>query len=208
VRLQKTNEQLNDPALLGDFTQLMLQVGAPLLSQLSSISHDEQPGKAESPECFLAAFRDEIICSVDLPTIHKSFIATTACGIREILSIDKALTENSALKPYAMASQRKGRIELKRLAPLRDHRTVQRYSRAVEEGTAQGWHTIVYGITMGLYALSPRQALTYYGMQTLRSMALVLPNFERNPSLLEDFLKLSFVPVAAAVNRQLSWNPA
>ena len=41
--------------------------------------------------------------------------------------------------------------------PLRDQRLVQRYLTAVEQGEAQGWHTLVYGLTLAVYSLPLRQ---------------------------------------------------
>jgi urease accessory protein UreF len=45
---------------------------------------------------------------------------------------------------------------------------VQRYLRAVEAGTARGWHTLVYGLTLAVYSLPLRQGLLGYAHQTTR----------------------------------------
>ena len=44
---------------------------------------------------------------------------------------------------------------------------VQRYLNAVEAGQAQGWHTLVYGLTLAVYSLPARQGLLHYARQTL-----------------------------------------
>jgi len=49
--------------------------------------------------------------------------------------------------------RRVGQSQLKRFRSLRDHRLVQRYLKAVGEGRAHGWHTLVYGITLSVYSL-------------------------------------------------------
>ena len=38
---------------------------------------------------------------------------------------------------------------------------------AVNEGSAYGWHTLVYGIILSTYSLPLRQGLLHYGRQTL-----------------------------------------
>jgi hypothetical protein len=54
---------------------------------------------------------------------------------------------------------------------LRDERLVQRYLSAVEFGQANGWHTVVYGITLAMYSLPLRQGLLHYAQQTLGAFA-------------------------------------
>ena len=57
---------------------------------------------------------------------------------------------------------------MQRLRPLRDQRLVQRYLAAVEEGTANGWHTLVYGLTLAVYSLPLRPGLIGYAQRTTR----------------------------------------
>jgi hypothetical protein len=45
---------------------------------------------------------------------------------------------------------------------------VQRYLHAVESDQADGWHTLVYGLTMAVYSLPLRQGLLGYAHQTTR----------------------------------------
>ena len=51
---------------------------------------------------------------------------------------------------------------------MRDQRVVQRYLQAVESDQADGWHTLVYGLTLAVYSLPLRQGLLGYGYQTTR----------------------------------------
>jgi urease accessory protein UreF len=64
-----------------------------------------------------------------------------------------------------------GRIQLRRLRPLRDQKLVQRYLKAIEACEASGWHTLVYGVTLSIYSLPPRQGLLAYARQTLAGFA-------------------------------------
>jgi urease accessory protein UreF len=70
--------------------------------------------------------------------------------------------------PFAEASRRVGRSQLRRLRPLLDDRRVQRYWRSVEARQAPAWHTVVYGLTMAVFSFPLRQALVNYGHQTVR----------------------------------------
>jgi len=72
------------------------------------------------------------------------------------------------LRDFAKASFRVGQAQLKKLRPLRDERLAQRYLRAVEAGQANGWHTLVYGVTLAIYSLPLRQGLLGYSHQTTR----------------------------------------
>lgn len=73
--------------------------------------------------------------------------------------------------PFASPSRQIGRRQLARLRPLRDERIVRRYLAAVESGRADGWHTVVYGLTLALYSLPLRQGLLHYAQETLATMA-------------------------------------
>ena len=70
------------------------------------------------------------------------------------------------------ASRKIGAVQLQRLKPLRDERTVQRYLSAVESGRADGWHTLVYGLTLAVYSFPLRQGLLHYARETISGLAL------------------------------------
>ena len=80
---------------------------------------------------------------------------------------DLQLAEETTLKPFANASRRVGQAQLKRLRPLRDHRLLQRYLRAMDNNQAHGWHTLVYGVTLSVYSLPVLQGLSSYEKQTI-----------------------------------------
>src|SRR4029077_1319964 len=85
------------------------------------------------------------------------------------VALDQQLASELALQPFAGASRRVGQTQVRKLRPLRDARVVQRYLQAVETGEANGWHTLVYGLTLAIYSLPLRQGLLGYAHQTTRS---------------------------------------
>jgi urease accessory protein UreF len=88
--------------------------------------------------------------------------------VRELVALDRRLAEEPILCSFAAASRRVGRSQLQKLRPLRDQRVVQRYLQAVESDQADGWHTLVYGLTLAVYSLPLRQGLLGYAHQTTR----------------------------------------
>ena len=94
-------------------------------------------------------------------------VAFVSVSDAELIAFDQQLAAETALKPFANASRRVGQAQLKRLRPLRDHRLLQRYLRAVDDGLANGWHTLVYGLTLSVYSLPVLQGLNSYEKQTL-----------------------------------------
>jgi urease accessory protein UreF len=89
-----------------------------------------------------------------------------------LIAYDSQIAREPVLEPFARPSRRAGQNQLKRLRPLRDHRLLQRYLRAVEEGRADGWHTLVLGLTLSIYSLPIRQGLVLYERQTLQGFVL------------------------------------
>jgi urease accessory protein UreF len=88
--------------------------------------------------------------------------------VRELIALDCRLASEPILQAFASASRRVGQSQLRKLRPLRDQRVVQRYLHAVESGQADGWHTLVYGLTLAVYSLPLRQGLLGYAHQTTR----------------------------------------
>jgi urease accessory protein UreF len=117
---------------------------------------------------FLHAYRERILLPHELPAIKTAFMHASRNEVRELITFDQQLASEPMLRDFASASQRIGRDQLQKLKPLRDERMVQRYLAAVENGQAQGWHTLVYGMTLVLYSLPLRQGLLGYAHQTTR----------------------------------------
>lgn len=193
--LQPTSESSQSGAkLLGEFAHLAERLGsAEGLVGLAATSAQFPPvSSLPVLRSFLQAYQTNVLISVDLPTIYRSFIHASRNELRELIALDNRIGDNLALRELAMASHRVGASQLKRLRPLRDQRFVQRYLQAVENGGAHGWHTLVYGLILHVYSLPLRQGLAGYALQTLRgfiesaSRPLLLLEDQRQ-KLLEEF---------------------
>jgi urease accessory protein UreF len=167
--LRQTNPEATE--LLGDWHPLVQQLGsAEGLVALSTASHslrlnhvDDVPGLLR----FLEAYQAQILIPHELPAIQRAYRHASRHETRELIGFDQQLAGERALRPFANASRRVGQAQLRRLRPLRDHRLLQRYLRAVDDGLAHGWHTLVYGVTLSVYSLPILQGLTSYEKQTL-----------------------------------------
>lgn len=118
----------------------------------------------------LQAYSHSLLLPLELPTVMRAWRLASQGHTRELIALDAELSQADALKPIALASQRVGRIHLKRLAPLRDHRMVQRYLQAIERGDAMGWHMVVFGIILATYSIPLRQGLVHYAHTSLRGL--------------------------------------
>ena len=167
--LRHTNPETTD--LLGDWHPLVQQLGsAEGLITLSTASHSLQLSNVDSVQslmCFLETYQSQILIPYELPAIQRAFRHASRNETRELVAFDQQQATESALKIFAGASRRVGQAQLKRLRPLRDHRLLQRYLRAVDDGLANGWHTLVYGLTLSVYSLPVLQGLVSYEKQTL-----------------------------------------
>jgi urease accessory protein UreF len=168
--------------LLGDFSALLQQLGAGAILPLCDPPLAVDSKHATSLlalQTFLDTYLTQILLPLELPAIAE------ACGrgrrgeSRELIALDRRLSEVAKLAPFASASQKIGVLQLQRLKPLRDERTVQRYLSAVESGQAGGWHTLVYGLTLAVYSFPLRQGLNHYGRETLSSFARAVTGAER-----------------------------
>lgn len=159
-------------ALLGDLHPLLDQLG----SAEGLISLAEAVGLLRVPEVrnvetlvsFLHAYKRELLLAVELPCIQKAY--DHACGnqTRELIALDRSIGKLAVAPEFASASRRIGRWQLRRLRPLRYERVAQRYLNAVEETRANGWHTLVFGLTLALYSVPVRQGLLNYAQYTMR----------------------------------------
>ena len=157
--------------MLGDWHPLADQLGSTEgLVALSTASHSLHLKNVDSVSgllCFLEAYQSQILIPHELPAIQRAFRHASRNETRELVAFDQELANEVTLKPFSNASRRVGQTQLKRLRPLRDHRLLQRYLRAMEDGLAHGWHTLVYGVTLSVYSLPVIQGLNSYEKQTL-----------------------------------------
>jgi urease accessory protein UreF len=116
---------------------------------------------------FLQHYVAGALAPVELPAIFGAFEHARLYQIHELIEQDRQLALPALPEAFIEASRQVGRIQLRRLRPLRDERRVQRYIQAVESGRAYGWHTVVYGLATALFSLPLRPALLSYARQTI-----------------------------------------
>lgn len=164
---------LNDAAeWLGDWHPLAEQLGSAAgVLTLGSISrHLRVPEVADVPSLrrFLSDYQDRILAPFELPCIYAARRHAERNELRELIELDRSLASGPHLKLFEEASRRIGRWQLEKLRALRDQRFVQRYREATRQGEADGWHTLVYGVTLAVYSLPSRQGLMGYAHQVMR----------------------------------------
>jgi urease accessory protein UreF len=169
----QTQLALNDAAeWLGDWHPLAEQLGSTDgLVTLGSVSATLRLGPVHnlpSLRRFLLDYHSHILLPFELPAIQRAHGHASRHEVRELVAFDEDLGGQPLLQAFAEASRRVGQSQLRKLRPLRDQRVVQRYLDAVESGEANGWHTLVYGLTLSVYSLPLRQGLLGYAHQTTR----------------------------------------
>jgi len=162
-----------DPAeWLGHWHPLAAQLGSAdglvALASLTAALNLPPVADFESLRQFIHAYHERVLRPVELPAVVRAFNCTSQFELRELVAFDQELAQCAELQPLAEASQRVGRAHLQQLRPLRDDRFVRRYLEAVDEARANGWHTLVYGLTLSVYSLPLRQGLVSYAAQTTR----------------------------------------
>jgi len=194
---------------LGDCHPLVEQLGSAeglvTLSSLAASLHARPLADRSALRAFLPLYRERILIPLELPAIETACTHASRNAVRELIELDRQLALEPALREFASASRRVGQYQLQKLRPLRDQRLVQRYLRAVEAGEAQGWHVIVYGVTLALYSVPLRQGLLGYAWQTTRSFihAAARP-LQLTEAECRDLLESQCEPLPAAVETLLS----
>lgn len=157
---------------LGDWHPLAEQLGCAgglvALGSVSSFLRITPVHDLASLRAFLGHYRSQILLPLELPAIYAAHGHAERNELRELVALDQRLAAEAVLEQFFAPSRRVGRYQLQKLRPLRDQRFVQRYLAAVESGQAQGWHTLVYGLTLAVYSLPLRQGLLGYSHQTTR----------------------------------------
>jgi urease accessory protein UreF len=172
-RMQRAEPNMTEGgvAILGDLHPLLDQLGSTeglvTLAAAAGSLRVPEVTSVESLVGFLAAYKKQLLLGLELPSIQKAY--RHACGneTRELIGLDQEMARLSIPAHFADASRRIGQGQLQRLRPLRYERLVQRYLLAVEDARANGWHTLVYGITLALYSVPVRQGLLNYARQVL-----------------------------------------
>ena len=160
--------------LLGDLPALLQQVGVrgmfPTGDSSVTVS-SSQIVDLPSLQVFLKSYLEEILVPLEFPVIAEACSRVGHGETRELIALDQRVSNEARLAPFAAASHKIGAMQLQRLKPLRGERTVRRYLDAVESGQAEGWHTLVYGLTLAVYSFPLRQGLLHYGRETLSGLA-------------------------------------
>ena len=153
--------------LLGDVRALLDQIGS--AAPNAEVPPIQRPDSFKAVTQFLQNYKQGVLIKHEWPAIYRAHHHASHNECQELIALDESITREEALAPFSEASRRIGQFQLKRLAPLRGERVLSRYLTAIDEGRAQGWHTLVYGLTLAVYSLPARQGLMHYAHQTLRS---------------------------------------
>ncbi len=206
-----SNEQFlkHEPAeFLGEWHPLVSQLGSTEgLAEFASLADLLRVGSVNNETAlneFLIRYQNELLVSVELPTIMRAY--THACGneLREMIAFDHEQNLNPLLRDFGSASRRVGQAQLRRLKPLREHRFVQRYLRAVDEGRAEGWHTVVYGVTLAVYSIPLRQGLLHFCAETLRGFVqMACRSMDASESVLKTMLDARFSELILEIEKTL-----
>ena len=119
----------------------------------------------------LERYRTTLLEPIELPTLTKARRLASHGRTKELIALDQNFLGNHPeWLPLAAGSTRFGRDYLARLRPLRDERVVQRMLEAVQAGQTPGYHPIVFGLTMAIYAIPERQGLADYAQGALAAV--------------------------------------
>ena len=114
----------------------------------------------------VAIYQQEVLLRHELPAIYRAFHHASRSESRELVEFDQQF--GPQMPPaIALASERVGRAQIRRLRPLTDDRVVQRYLRAVDQGQAKAWHTIAFGLTLAVYSVPVLQGMIAFERQSL-----------------------------------------
>lgn len=139
------------------------------LTALAALVDAPCPETLPAVRSFLARYRERLLTPVELPAIREAYELASRGEARELLKLDRRLEREFGGSAFAEASRRTGRAQLRRLRPLRDA-TLKRYLQSVENGEAQGWHVIVFGILLALFSMPLRQGLVHYATKTQHTL--------------------------------------
>jgi len=154
----------------------------------------------------LERYRVTLLEPVELHAVAAAHRHAARGEALELIALDEALAgTHPEWLQLAPASQRFGTDHLKRLQPLRDERVVQRFLDAAREGRAPANHPVVFGLTMAVFSIAPRQGLADYAQSALESVVataagkLKLTQADRN-----DLINRSQTRLPEAIERMVA----
>lgn len=184
--------------LLGDVRALLEQLGSAAPS--AEAPHFHMPDTFRAVAQFLETYKRDVLIKHEWPAIYRAYHHASHNECQELIALDESIAREKSLAPFAESSRRIGQFQLKRLAPLRGERVLTRYMTAIDEGRAQGWHTLVYGLTLAVYSLPARQGLMHYAHQILRSY---LESAAHSFSVSEEEIRAALEKLLADLPREL-----
>jgi urease accessory protein UreF len=192
--------------LAGDLAALIEQLGSPAgtasLGATAALLNCPRVASACSLRAFLEVYCTRVLVPLELPAILQAWQHASRLESRELIALDARLAAEPVLQPLARASRHAGRQQLRRLRPLRDHKLVQRYLAALDAGQAHGWHMLVFGLTLAVYSLSPRQGLMVFAQQTLAGFSRgAARRLNLSAAELASIVDIACAGVPAEVNR-------
>ena len=178
--LPKTNTA---ETLLGEVRMLVARVGLPEAVDAQRVPAFLLPSALQTLadwQIFEAGRLRETLVDSEWPMIIQAHRMTQLGQTRELIALDKSWAVATARLPAALTAAREagagiGRRQVERLRPLRDQRLVQRYLAAIESGEARGWHPLVYGVVLAVFALPLRQGLAAYARQMAAGFLAATP---------------------------------
>jgi urease accessory protein UreF len=119
----------------------------------------------------LEQYRTTILEPIEMPVIAQAQRLASRGRTNELIALDQEFLGNHPewlqLSP---TSKRFGLDFLSRLHPLQDERVVQRMLKAAQNGKIPGHHLIVFGLTMAVFSIAPRQGLADYAQSALNAL--------------------------------------
>ena len=141
---------------------------------VDSISSALGTASARTPlelSMLLERYRVTLLEPVELAAVAAAHRHAARGEALELIALDESLVStHPEWLQLAPASQRFGTNHLKRLQPLRDERVVQRFLNAAREGRAPANHPVVFGLTMAVFSIAPRQGLADYAQSALEAV--------------------------------------
>ena len=154
----------------------------------------------------LERYRVTMLEPVELHTVAAAHRHAARGEVLELIALDEALAgTHPKWLQLAPASQRFGTDHLKRLQPLRDERVVQRFLDAARKGRAPANHTVVFGLTMAVFSIAPRQGLADYAHSALEAvMATVAGKLKLTQAERNDLINRSQSRLPEAIERMVA----
>ncbi len=103
----------------------------------------------------------------ELPAILAGLDAARRNASGEILELDQWIKGKNIAQSWARPSRLLAMRQLNRLRTLRDVRCLGRYREAIDQGSAHGWHTLVYGMVLHTFSIPSRYGLARYQREVM-----------------------------------------